>query len=381
MKKLSIKVRNAVEESVEFPPDILHGENERETSAEPDQMPSEKIPLFEADEPEADVLRFLDHVETQSPPPEANAEYDINLEDLSSIDSDRGLNTSEDNRMRITPSPVPPPVPIAVPIVPSNFPHHPVITSQRTSSQPLVPHINNTLSVLSYNLSGQDRTSALKQIIALLKVNSPDLLCFQEVTPLAHRFLSECLLGYQSVESFIKDGRMQGLTIFLRLSKYQLIEPSQYEYSQTTDHHDILDCEIMNLKTHRRCHLINTQFDHSKRERVNQIRELRTLVEELDHVILCGNFTIKDLSDDESFMEIPLKDTWRALGCPSQVKYSYDYKRNRNVPDQRQERPDRILYRLPHNSHPRAMKLIGVETSRALAPSEYFGVIVWWDTI
>ena len=46
MKKLSIKVRNAVEESVEFPPDILHGENERETSAEPDQMPSEKIPLF-----------------------------------------------------------------------------------------------------------------------------------------------------------------------------------------------------------------------------------------------------------------------------------------------------------------------------------------------
>ena len=172
----------------------------------------------------------------------------------------------------------------------------------------------------------------------------------------------------------------QGLTIFIRLSKYQLIEPSQYEYSQTTDHHEILDCEIVNRKTHRRCHLINTQFDHSTRERNHQIRELRTLVEKMDHIILCGDFTIRDLRDDEQFLEIPLKDAWRALGCPSQIKYSYDYKRNRNVPDQRQERPDRILYRLPQNPNPKSMKLIGVETSKSLAPSEHFGVIVFWDT-
>jgi len=248
--------------------------------------------------------------------------------------------------------------------------------SVATTIKNITPTNQNQIRVISYNISRQERSHDLRQIILHLKENSPDLICFQEVTPQSYQYLVERLSGYRPFQAFVNDGHEEGIVSFIRLSKYRVLDPAYYDFTKTKEYNHILDCEIQNKTTRSRLHLINTRLDRSSAVRDTQIDDLHTLIKTYDNVILCGDFTLKTIHDDEQFNILNLKDSWRQIGCSCQVKYTYDAKKNRNVPDERRERPDRILFKSDKECTVDAFKLIGVGTKSQLPPSEHFGVMV-----
>jgi len=233
----------------------------------------------------------------------------------------------------------------------------------------------SSVSVLSFNISQQDRSQCLKQIITILKETSPDLICFQELTTRACRFFESRLPGYQSFQAFITEDYPEGLVTFVRLSKYQIVEPSYYEYPHSKEKRHILDCIILDKRTHRRLNIVNTQLDSNPKIKEQQIKMLADFLNKKEHCIACGDFKIAEQRDDDLFNTVKMKDCWRVLGCPSQVRCTYDFRKNRNVPEGRMERPDRILFK-GNIGDVDLYRLVGMGSQMVLPPSEHFGVLM-----
>jgi endonuclease/exonuclease/phosphatase family metal-dependent hydrolase len=220
---------------------------------------------------------------------------------------------------------------------------------------------------------------------------SPDVMCFQEVTP---RFL-EPLLDEPWVRAayHCSDGDSGGDTLspygVLLLTKYP-IKSLSFDPLPSNMHRSLLTARIQVHEKHitvGTVHLESRRHNTGWRERqLNQCMEL--LRESGQDSILCGDFNFDPGWPENATIASDFLDVWRLLRS-ADPGYTEDTARNAMLladkGKDKQVRFDRVLLRSPRRAwHAVDVQLVGTDAlappHHGLWPSDHFGVLARFET-
>jgi len=217
------------------------------------------------------------------------------------------------------------------------------------------------LSIISYNLNCLNSSyleERIRHISKLIIKRQVDLIALQEISKpickLFNRIFSEY---YTIVQDFMNTNDSVGNVIFCKNGAINIMDA--YKFDLKSNAHvsrNAIYCKfnVMDIE-HDRQHkmsIINCQLEKTWNchpTRYSQIESILELDELKNDTILTGDFSI--LSNDEKanllLHRSGFKDAWVEMGMPSELNYTYDYKKN-NTPNMEKyrSRQDRIMYNL-----------------------------------
>jgi len=239
------------------------------------------------------------------------------------------------------------------------------------------------IRVLTYNLwfDEDTRLERAQQIIHLIKKQQLEIVGLQEVVPETFELLIKYLkTDYLIYQIFIDEKIPYGDCLLLRRDKIKIIEPYFYDFPKTAMSRKILGCEIQVLGFSTTLHILNTHLESGRNNhelRAHQIQVIQEIINKhgIKNVIILGDFNITSLKEEaEDFLQRTcLNDVWVNIGCPVELKYTYDYRRNSRIQGKFRARLDRILYQLEFDHLLTGLKLVGV-TREMPPPSDHFGL-------
>ena len=114
--------------------------------------------------------------------------------------------------------------------------------------------------------------------------------------------------------------------------------------------------------------------------RNHQFNTIKEIIKDTGNCIIAGDFNICSVKEaiESNIANSDLSDVWINMGCPNNIKYTYDNKLNANVLGRFQSRLDRILYNFSFKHNIKSLELIGLNNTSheiMVPPSDHFGLI------
>ncbi|AYV78429.1 MAG: endonuclease/exonuclease/phosphatase family protein [Edafosvirus sp.] len=245
-----------------------------------------------------------------------------------------------------------------------------------------------SLKVLSYNLWFDQKNSIerLESLLVTILTLSPDVLCFQEVTPNIFSILKSNLVEYKNIFPKNIDSSYDCLI----MSKYEILKSTQIPFENSIMGRKLL-ITVINYSNEKvskstQITIVTSHFESMFKEKINQVKidqfaltiaQLNKLYNKFKSVILCSDTNI--LENEESFFfnsDIDWNDAWVKDGMKEDKKYTYDSNTNKNLYGRKiggyQSRIDRIIYRAD-NLILKSFSLIK-GTEGLIQPSDHHGV-------
>jgi endonuclease/exonuclease/phosphatase family metal-dependent hydrolase len=222
------------------------------------------------------------------------------------------------------------------------------------------------LSILSYNLNCSNSSYLQERIQYISKAivqRKSDLIALQEVSkPICKLFNTIFSEFYTIVQDFMNSNDVIGNVIFCRNGVINILDAYKFDLkSNSRTSRSAIYCEfnIMDVEREQqhRMNIINCQLEKTWNGhpiRLNQMESILSLDEIKNNTILLGDFSI--LSNEEKanklLQQSGFKDAWVEMGMPSELNYTYDYKKN-TTPNMEKyrSRQDRILYNFQLGQH------------------------------
>jgi len=251
------------------------------------------------------------------------------------------------------------------------------------------------LSTITYNLwfgehQLQTRTNQLMKSL-LSKKSIPDIIGFQEVTPVTYTLIRRKLSPYYYLFDTLGDPPVPYANVMaIKKETLELDEESlvYYDYPETQMGRKLMMCKVKQKRNQAEFHIMNTHLESLKENakvRNNQMDFIREILksENIQNCILLGDLNIyQDTEPVESLIKtIKFQDSFQEMGSPQSLKYTYDPSQNRYAQGKYRFRADRILYlfqRPPKSEFEvviSKMKLLGV-SNKSHPYSDHFGVNV-----
>jgi endonuclease/exonuclease/phosphatase family metal-dependent hydrolase len=251
------------------------------------------------------------------------------------------------------------------------------------------------LSTVTYNLwfgehQLQTRTNQLMKSL-LSKKSIPDIMGFQEVTPVTYALIRRKLSQHYYLFDTLGEPPVPYANIMaINKETLELDEESlvYYDYPETQMGRKLMMCKVKQKRNRAEFHIMNTHLESLKENsqvRHSQMEFIREILkaEKIQNCILLGDLNIyEDTEPIESLIKtINFQDSFQEMGSPQSLKYTYDPKQNRYAQGKYRFRADRILYlfqRPPQSDFEvviSKMKLLGI-SNKAHPYSDHFGVNV-----
>lgn len=203
------------------------------------------------------------------------------------------------------------------------------------------------MRVLSYNIwfDKQKRQERLLSLVEIIKKERPDVICLQEVIPLALKCLRTLLPDYSFYPGVLDS---YGVVIG---SKHPIINKETYLMNRTEMNRRMsvisidVDGTIVNIATIH----FESEFEVHNNVKRSQFRMVEKLLSKHENVILCADTNICNDDDDKYFDTVfrAYRDAWKECGN-SDNEFTYDYIKNKYISSKGQlyrSRLDRILYK------------------------------------
>jgi endonuclease/exonuclease/phosphatase family metal-dependent hydrolase len=227
-----------------------------------------------------------------------------------------------------------------------------------------------------------DRTTRTLEIIRQIRKARYEIIGLQEVVKETYELISTHLKKhYHIFQVFLNENLQYGDCLLLARDKIDIVEPYYYDHEKTMMSRKIIGCEIRLKNTSHSFHVLNTHLESNANNRDARVEQFATIERVVtDHkirnVILLGDFNIASTQEpiEDAIKQSIFSDAWIEIGCPLDVKWTYDGRRNPHVKKDFCARFDRVLYHFDFDHLVTQLRLVGV-TQEMSPPSDHFGVM------
>jgi len=240
------------------------------------------------------------------------------------------------------------------------------------------------LRILTYNLwfHESNRLERAQQIIHLIKKQQIEIVGLQEVVPETFELIVKHLkTDYLVFQVFIDEKLPYGDCLLFRRERIHIVEPYFYDYPKTAMSRKLIGCEIQVKGFQPKLHILTTHLESGRNNaevRHHQFQIIEEVVnkQNIGNVIMMGDLNITNIKEptEDQIQQSVFSDAWIEIGCPEDLKYTYDYLRNSRITSKFRSRLDRILYRLGFEHLISGLKLVGI-TQELPPPSDHFGLL------
>lgn len=248
-----------------------------------------------------------------------------------------------------------------------------------TSGTNLAPE-SKTWKILSYNVwfrEDLEMHGRMKALGNLIELHSPDVICFQEVTPSFYELFQQSSWWKDYGSSISNDMEFPGSYFCMQLCKLTV-----ESYSRKPFHNSIMGRELCLAEVEvlpdvtlvvATSHLESPcpsppKWDQMfSKERVDQAKEAVKFLDENLNVIFCGDMNWDDKLDGGFPLADEWIDAWTELR-PGEIGWTYDTKSNKMLSGNRtlQKRLDRFVCKLK-NFKVREIEMIGMDAIEGLS--------------
>lgn len=230
------------------------------------------------------------------------------------------------------------------------------------------------LKVMTYNI-GQPGRDQIQMIADLVNLHQVDVVVFQEVTLKTLKAMKSKLYNYLICECLTTEGYPEGVCVFCRKDTVSVSDVSYYDLPDTQMSRHVIDCEIKYQR--HRLHVLGLQLEgmpEHREQRSQQFRAILEIIKDYHHVIVAGDWQIYEPSEplEWQLASSPLVDAWKQLGSPSHLKYTYDYRQNKQLRHKVQARMDRICWSSRRRLSVQRLDLLGVG---AHPPADHYALL------
>ncbi|KMT04148.1 hypothetical protein BVRB_8g185970 isoform B [Beta vulgaris subsp. vulgaris] len=220
--------------------------------------------------------------------------------------------------------------------------------------------VSGVIKILSYNVWFREDIEVHNRMQAigdLIQLHSPDVICFQEVTPMIYDILRKSLWWkkYKCSLSYEEAGSRGYYCMQLAKLPVKSFSCKEFSYSAMGRELCVAEIEVNpnNLLVIATSHLESpspgppTWDQMYSKERVNQAKEAINFLQKYPNVIFCGDMNWDDKRDGNFPVSEGWFDAWEKLR-PAEVGWTYDTKSNKMLTGNRalQKRLDRFICRL-----------------------------------
>lgn len=273
----------------------------------------------------------------------------------------------------------------------NNSPNKSFVPTRKTLKVYETQKVLQVLKLLTWNIWCEDdyMYERMAHIVRNIRHQSPDVICLQEVTAVSYSILKKALESqYESFQIFIDEKAAYGLCIMSKKGTTQIIAtgddgPYYYDFEGcTTMGRKVIGCQIVH-SSGVKFHILNTHLEsmgENDHLRSDQFDIIKKVTKHMKHCFLVGDLNICSPSEEieKKISESKFYDAWIEMGCPSKIKYTYNYRKNSNVKSRYMSRLDRILYTNKSSFEMKSLSLIGCDTisdTVQIHASDHFGLL------
>lgn len=241
----------------------------------------------------------------------------------------------------------------------------------------------NEIKILSYNVWFREDLEVHRRMQAigdLIQLHSPDVICFQEVTPNIYSILQKSMWWKKYRCSVTYEQAASEAYFCMQLAKRPVKSFITKPFSYTAMGRELCIAEIQ--ATQEKLLVIATSHLESpcpgpptwdqmfSKERVNQAQEAIAFLKKYPNVVFCGDMNWDDKLDGQFPYVEGWFDAWEKMRA-SEVGWTYDTKSNKMLTGNRtlQKRLDRFICHLP-GFKIRSIEMIGTEQIPGLTYSK-----------
>lgn len=245
-----------------------------------------------------------------------------------------------------------------------------------------------TISVMTYNIWFDDKyiIERTNKIVQMIKNYGCDFVCLQEVRPNTYQILKQELSKlYEIFQSFITENLAYGSVVMCKKGICTIVEPYYYDFPVTKMGRKLVGCEVSFKDPKLNLHVMTTHLESMTGNadvRNQQFITIKEVIKDMSNYIIGGDFNICSVKEsvENNIAHSDIFDAWIEMGCPNNIKYTFDSKTNPNITGRYQSRLDRILYNFetPVSGKIKSLELIGTNiTSNEITvpPSDHYGLI------
>lgn len=257
--------------------------------------------------------------------------------------------------------------------------------SKRTTSESLSGVTNtegglSTLRILSYNIWFREDLeihNRMKGVGVLIQEYSPDVICFQEVTPNIYAILKKSSWWKEYCCSISDENAFRGAYFCMLLSKLPVKAFSSASFSNSVMGRELIMADV-DIGAHKKFVVATTHLESPcpspptwnqmfSAERVAQAKEAINLLKDSRNVVFCGDMNWDDKLDGAFPLPSGWLDAWAELR-PGEDGFTYDTKANKMLTGNRtlRKRLDRIVCNL-RDFNLCSIEMIGMEAIPGLS--------------
>lgn len=239
-----------------------------------------------------------------------------------------------------------------------------------------------THNIWNNTLYYQERLSA---IVRTIKNRAPDVICLIDVSVHAFQEIENQLeSNYNMFQVFTEEGENAGTVLLCNKNTIDFPEDSSPYYYDFPGSGRIIGADVCHRESGYRFHILGTRLDdHPDNDNVreNQCNVVCNVVRKLDNFVLMGdmNFYTRNERGEVRINEF-MSDTWVKIGCPPELRFTYNGKTNPIIRSNEKLRNSRIYYKSKSRKHglaPKSMSLVGMENISSdikMPASPYYGL-------
>ena len=244
--------------------------------------------------------------------------------------------------------------------------------------------------LISYNIFDNDfyRLERIQKIINILKKYQPDIIAFQEITPITFDILKKS--SFINNTYYFNIEKLNGMCNSIILTRYPIISSFTEKLPFTKTFRE-LQCITIMIKS-KKIHILNTHLESiftKNNIKTEQLAYILSKYNYLDNIFLLADTNITTIEEEKKTIDLMKNNDWIDSFIEIQnsypillndIKNTFDYEKNPLIKGRFKSRLDRILYK-SKKFNVSSVELVGKDLTintvdENIPPSDHFGIYV-----